>query len=382
MLPAFYWIPSIIRVPLSLFSMITFYFGLLLKSRVDFIKILLLSVFIMVFNYLTYITAYVDIRNVFEHNYRMFTFWFPLLLSMYILKYPRKNLIKFMSKTLIIVLIITAITTSIGMLIYPNASRDLGDSQRVILNFTYFLMNIGDYGFIYSLVLISPILLFLWKKNKNNQILIIYFLFFITILLTQFTTALVLLIVFSYPALDKKIKFKKFIIFVFFLTLLIYLLRFQLANILFDLSIYFEKNQMLSISERFSQLHSFLNGDIKLINLSYRVGFNELSINSFQKNPIFGNLFLKINNPIGYHSEIFDLLGSLGLFGLIYLILIISTFIRYVNQSILPKISKNAIYFILVSTLILGILNTLFSSQQIGLIIFIGSILLVFEEEL
>ena len=88
---------------------------------------------------------------------------------------------------------ITSITTIIGLNIYPHAARDLAGANVLDV---YYRKNIGGYGFIYTLVLFIPILLYAYKNMTFSFLKIcfsiIIFLFYICIFKSQYTIAAIL----------------------------------------------------------------------------------------------------------------------------------------------------------------------------------------------
>ena len=84
----------------------------------------------------------------------------PVMVGYYITRYHTEQ-IAFFAKLMSFALIITTITTSIGLVKFPYASRILAtiESSQNEAAITYNWYNIGGYEFIYMLVLLYPILI-------------------------------------------------------------------------------------------------------------------------------------------------------------------------------------------------------------------------------
>ena len=90
----------------------------------------------------------------------------------------------------------------------------------------------------------------------------------------------------------------------------------------------------------------------------------------FLDNPLIGGWF---NSNIGGHSEILDLMGSMGLFGILFLLIILWTIKCGINPyySELEARNKRIIKLMLLAMLMLIFLNPVLSSKEIGMAVFI-----------
>lgn len=242
----------------------------------------------------------------------------PVILGIYILKYRKKA-----SRTFVFIIIsafvLTTITTIRGLTLYPNASRWLATASSAQDNqlIMYDWMNIGGYNFVYSLVLIYPILILAYKKKKVGLLLTIVSvaLIFVLLVAAGYTTALLLFGVSSLLFFfNRDITKKEILIFITILLLLLVLANTYL-----------------------SQLWTWLADVIDNENISYRLtllagGRTELmdsndnrlelygnSLKTFLQNPMFGKLFGQ-DGAIGGHSFILDYLANYGMFGAFFLV--------------------------------------------------------------
>lgn len=127
----------------------------------------------------------------------------PLFVSVslytYYLRYPVLNkTLRIVLWYTIIIIIISCITTIIGLSIYPMASRDLasgvwGDEE--LADF-YRKMGIVGFGFINALAYIIPLFVLFYKTSKKYKVfyLILILVSFYTVIKAQYTTQLLLFV--------------------------------------------------------------------------------------------------------------------------------------------------------------------------------------------
>jgi hypothetical protein len=214
-------------------------------------------------------------------------------------------------------LIITMITTSVGLVVYEGASRYLATANSSDAEFiTYMWQNIGGYDFIYNLVLILPMVIGLYKqKCIKIYILIPILLFTIVMLLrAEYATALVIFVAsIVLLFLKKKLSMKFVIIYLLVFILLFSVFKSSIATGLDSLS---KTVDSKNLSERFSSMASELRGEDadEDTDLYAREKLYEASWQSFLKSPIGGGFFNK-NLRIGGHSFFLDFLATYGILG-------------------------------------------------------------------
>lgn len=258
--------------------------------------------------------------------------------------------------------IITCFTTSYGCSIYPEAARHLavGD-ESVVANYgLYKLANIGGFAFVYTMVLSLPILIY-WFRNSlftkfNKLSIFLIILIFYTVIKTEYTIALLLLISLSslFFLTQKNINIKQCI-----LTIVLCICTFELfAPLISDGLNYVASNiESVNMSERLNDLSLRIigeetdsNGDLEARNERYMK-----SINVFLSNPLG---FWFTPQKIGGHSYILDNLARFGIIGIFLIWIMIKSL--YKNYVIIYKGNNafNYATFMLFGFIVLISVNT------------------------
>lgn len=248
-------------------------------------------------------------------------FIYPLL-ALYLIRCGNSNSIR---KVFIIVgisYIVTGITTYYGCQIYSNASRDLAamlDSEDPGLYAMYVKYNIGSFSFIYTLVLILPLLIYLIRDKKVNIIvgLICLVVIIMAILASEYATALLFLFICLISFFMPKYFRLQRLIWIVVIFSILYLtgkpflgqILESLANIVDSETI---ATRLYNLSILFTKGSRHVDGD-----LESRITVYNLSIEAFLKSPIWGSSQAKV----GGHSYILDSLGKYGLLGGIAMII-------------------------------------------------------------
>ncbi|GAB6147246.1 hypothetical protein JCM12294_46920 [Desulfocicer niacini] len=280
-------------------------------------------------------------------------------------------------------IIITSLTSIIGIYIYPMAARD-GSSYRIFLispglrNY-YRSIGIGDYNFFTPLSLIFPVMIYSFKKkwNKNSfriKVLLglMVLLFMYAIVQAKFTMALlvsfILLIVSINLSRMQNYRLSGALLFILPLFLLLLSLTpiTYFTDALFNFSGLFKDT---ILEERIIDLALTLKNPVidyqeNASHAGQRLGRIPLLWNSFLKNPIFGTGFLTS------HAFWFDRLSMLGLVGIMPWVLIFINQIKYtlknLNQDIKPYYVLSIFTFIMI-----GMVNHVVSFQIFAVIFFL-----------
>lgn len=263
----------------------------------------------------------------------------------FILNNFSKKQIKYILYAVGIVFAITLYTTCIGCIEFPNAARMLASSkeENKELELLYHSLNIGGFVFVYTVILIAPLLVYLYKYNIVNKFIVIpiYASLFFLVITTEYTTALLFVaMITSLFFLSKDYVFKKnhlYIVAILFGIILLF--GNQISSVFSSLAGVFESE---SISDRFNEMSTAMSGgslddssDLSQRNLAWST-----SLNLFFNNIIFGDG--KIYG--GGHSYLLDTLAHYGLIGLGFLIAI---FKRMYNVYIAPYENTGVYVFVL-----------------------------------
>lgn len=245
------------------------------------------------------------------------------LMYIYLTTYKKNNSIKWILVVILMLTIVTAITTYFGTKIYPFACRDYANSAKgdSSLIHAYKLINIGDFEFIYTLVVVIPILTCFFKYKAINSILYILSIvsFVFAIVASQYTTAFLMGIValssFFFPKSNAYSKFKLFFS-TFFVLGVLYLTLPILLNFLSNLI------DSELVAGRIRDVASYISGNANDIDevqgLSDRSEKIRMSIEVIKKYHFFGCWRIGV---AGGHSFILDTIADFGLIGLISIVL-------------------------------------------------------------
>ncbi len=292
----------------------------------------------------------------------LFVFWMPFL---YIkpLEVSSESTIRFIRNLLELLLIIEIITTCIGNIIFPMASRLLASPLEVEQNRIFQMANIGGYGFIYALVIVLPMFIYRYKEKRNLKYLIIMIGISLTIAFANYMTAVVLsltLLYFSLSLTSKKGRFWGLVV-----IAIIYCLGDTILESILTLSANALSSDNHIMSERLANIHEYITEGSTSGDMGYRDELRNSSWFAFLSSPIWGNLIGNFST-LGLHSEFIDWLGGTGLFGFSFIFVIL-----YKRVSLLLKLTKGYIvrqYFIisLFGILVFGFMNVITSAPEIS----------------
>ncbi|MCR4660822.1 MAG: hypothetical protein K5765_02340 [Clostridia bacterium] len=268
-------------------------------------------------------------------------------------------------KVIIILLTITSITTIIGSLVYPEASRLLADGNTDVHRF-YQLRNIGGYGFNYALCLSVPFLVHMYKETHKIRYTLLIVLFFVCIVLCSYVFAIVLFLAILFTSVvfvHRKKRYMKILFSVFALMLLLVYIVILKNDFFWDILLNKVKENAVLYQRIGDMANYFLDknmtGDMK-----YRSYLYSLSVDAFKNSPLVGNLFGKVSN-LSYHSEILDFLGGTGLFGMTFMFVLLLVIFSNYKVVLKDKLFSASIIILTFVLLILSYLNTVVGSVEI-----------------
>ncbi len=214
---------------------------------------------------------------------------------------------------MIIAYTITAATTYIGTLFFPQASRAM-TAEPALFNL-YYPYNIGGFGFIYSLVLLHPFFVFFLRKmNKTLPAVVVTVISGLCVVESEFATAallfLVSCIVYFFPSQGSLQTVKRRIGFIVLFLIIVFVFLPAILNWISEWPI------LEGSAEKIADIANMLQGketvgeDTELRRNMYLASWN-----SFLENPILGTSFFASEKG-GGHSFFMDLLARWGLVGL------------------------------------------------------------------
>jgi len=209
---------------------------------------------------------------------------------------------------------VTCVTTLIGHVQYPMASRELASGTAIYDTEKYLRANIGGYEFIYALTLLIPIVL--WQIGKARGFGRIWYLAVLVLMImcvysSQYTLALICVAIAFLVVFIQKNKIVAVIV-TACLTL------FWLANGLELLAnIFYWASENVGtdyVRDRLLQVAQLLSGrSVSTQTSDARIQHYINELKYFSQSPIFGNNFLTFHKKtVSGHSLILDMLASGG----------------------------------------------------------------------
>lgn len=331
------------------------YAYIIMNKGVTFVR-LSSSLMILGVNFLSLV--YGAYNNLFTEIFGILQIVVCPLITLFLLQKDAKREINLIVFSVFIAYVVTSITTIIGNSVFPEASRQIAamlNTEDPALYHVYMNMNIGSLKFVYTLALLIPVLIYVFKNKIVNRVIIsgTIITFVMAVFASEYTTAILFLLMGSLPIImHKSFKFKSLL----FAMILIVLLFFVFENIFSTTLLYLADNvQSENVSERLTDLAFSIGGGNVDPNsdLAIRHELYGKSMEAFVISPIYGSL----NPKIGGHSYVLDNMGSFGLIGLTMMFIMF----RKIYQ-LFYKIYKNTSsygYIMLVFTMaiVLSILN-------------------------
>lgn len=289
-------------------------------------------------------------------GYQFLLFLLPVAVGYYILKQRSSETVGY-AKVICIAFGITIVTTIIGLIQFPFASRVLAtiqssqDSSAVIYNWH----NIGGYEFIYMTVLLYPIAILAYKRRRIKAITmaIIAVSIFAMIVLSEYTTALLMFLLSTVLLfLKRDLKGKGILIFAIIGIVAVFLMNDSVSDFLSWLA---GKLNSETMAERLNSLAGGANGLES--SESNRIELYGRSISTFFSHPFLGTM-LSGGGGIGGHSQIFDTFAQFGIIG----VGLLAWMYRYIYMIFFKPFSREKGYgFMLwgfIETILLSTVNT------------------------
>ena len=256
-------------------------------------------------------------------------YWIFLCFGLlYLTQAVERDTVRFVYYVILSIIFFTCITTTIGLIANPHASRLLASTSVQ----DYYESNIGGFGFIYSIIFIAPVLLLISYNTKDIFSLLTLIAVIGVTILSQYTTAILLLIlliggtfVFGFSLSSKQ---KKRRIFVLLAIVVIFLISAKLIGNLFFViarninypGLSFLRFRLYEVGESLTSLSPTGGAYDRFVRFSR-------SFEQFLKSPLLGT---SVNNRrgLGGHSTFFDILGGTGILGALFYYGVIGLVIR------------------------------------------------------
>ncbi len=326
-----------------------------------------LTTVVVIYLAMTFLRDYFDNVQFVYNLWSRFLDFIPIVVGLQLVLNKSDKVIKKIVPLIIITYAITAVTTYIGLETFPDASRELATGDDYYL--TYYKYNIGGFGFIYSLVVLHPLIVCVLRR-KNKVLAVLFTLCSaLCVFKSAYTTAALLFlascVVYLFPLHGDMTKAKKWIrVIVIGLVFLLFL-----ASDLLDALA--EWDLLESSSEKLKDVAEILrsgSGPASGSSASAREEKYDLSIQAFLNSPIFGNVpFGGVNS--GGHSFLLDSMADWGIFGAIMVVVMYLSF----RGAFKTVASGSSVYYFSVVSLglavVLGVLNPELWTMELGLAI-------------
>lgn len=361
-------LPSGIRTLVILYMVFSMIAGTIFayRSKVAKMSILhiLMGLAVVFCFYGKRIYTYSDLIGYFTNSYM---FWGAIAYSYIVRSWTEKRK-KRVLKVLLLTIGITLITTLVGNIQHPEASRLLSDVSRDYAD-QYLKMNIGTYGFIYGIAISLPYLFYKSKEDKRFILLII--LSFCVLFVAQYSLALIISIIMSILCVFVSNGKQSKKMMVAFGTVGIGIFFEPIMKGIMTLMQYFiAKNNLTMMSDRFNSVTDLLiNGQLTGGAL-VRWELYEESWKVFLERPLLGNL-LKLNKyELGGHSEVLDVLGAGGIVLFLICVIVMLPYFRDIAKTKKTELNVYQRYSFL-AFLLVAIVNPVFVSGNISIVTFI-----------
>lgn len=354
----------------------------------SYIGIMIFAVVIAIVRSASYANAIEE--SVLMNCVQSVVYWHTITQGYYVYRYFDANRCKKLFRTIIILVSISAITTILGNIIWPSASRDKLEQ--------YYLYNVGGYAFIYSIAFILPWVLYARQNAgifpfSKKTLTAIAILLFACVVLSQFMTAafvsaMALLIV------GKGKSISKTTIIVVCLGVVFFLLEDFLWELLNQLGTLAGQWGLVDLAERLKGIYLLAKEGETYGNVLARTHLYKISWNHFLKNPIFGlfattafnrspsltttqmlNMSVASVNAVGKHSDIIDLLGAGGLVAFVPFVMVICNFFKRFNKHVINPSLKHVFFVVFCQYIVYGIFDHAFSCFDVALAVFLLSMI-------
>lgn len=291
--------------------------------------------------------------------------------GIYYIEQPDRSFAKKILLVSVSLIILTAITTFLVLMVDGNAARTLtSSSSSQALTLAYKKLNVCSYGFIYGVVIIIPMLIFYslpQKKLVINALIWSIIVFFTSVvIMSNFTTALMLLFVDFVLVLligrGQKSNFS------FLISLVILVFVVPTIFVLF-LNFMSQMSESIYAQSKLESILGIISGQKSYASATSRHDLFMISLNSFSESPLWGiGAWYGSGSPyIGQHAQFIDDLARYGLLGFIPLI----GFVLYGMKSIYNASYGKHFYNkkVLISIIIflaLGFMNPIYDSDLLA----------------
>lgn len=371
--------PGVIRQSMQVLSVLAFFLGSLLtvhKVRNNMALIVLIGVF-LVYYFGTWAGHDMTFK---QYAFNVVALFIFATYGAYLLgKKWEYEQYKLLYRVVSLIVIITAITTAIGLIRYPLAVRDLGRTAGFLsddVRREYMIRNIGTWPHLYGTTFIAPSFLVVFKRLKKWRYLVYWGICEVMVLSSQVTYAMLLSIILAFLVLYDFRRNTKAIVICSIMLALVGIIALNLKSILAWSIRTIENAGYNTLSSKLDDLYRLLFYKQAVGDADARFSLYGMSIEAFGKHP-FGGLFLageKGFDQLGFHSDMFDFLGYFGLIGLVFLLIIVSMYVLNLRRA---GDNRRIYLLLLFFYIVIFVLNAMLFSPMVAFGVFVMPTLVV-----
>ncbi len=368
-LPFYAVVPSIVRVPITLTTYGLFFLALLVSENKRVITVCVsLMLLVLILGGMLYASGRFGDNGLFYSIITMITFIMPVFYAVYLGTSLDQGTASKLRCFMLIILVVTSLTTILGLERFPLASRDLAGRATEQAKYLYKSLNMGGYDFVYGITFLSPFLMSANIKKIYKYLMLGLFIvciaqasYMIAVLLFVLCVALEIVVAKDFQGSEKRMtrrKFFKIIGIVVLCGVMLFVLSSKsILSELFGWIMNFDfiKNNS-TLHQRVDEMFQLLLYNNSYGTSSVRFELYNQSIMAFKESPIVGTIFEGASKA-GEHSEVIDLLANTGVVGLLFSIGIISLCANYLRRVVPPHVWKRIKLYSLV-LLGFAIINT------------------------
>ena len=375
-------IPSIIRMPLQLLTAFLFLIGLVYLRRPKYILSL---IFLMFISFLYYIGSWNEAMSATSFFFNFMCCWSIVIYAVLCLNkvIPANKEIFWI---LLIITGVTAITTIIGTNEYPLAVREAlrkvsyyGEDISA-LKVLYRKRNIAGWYQLYGMTFFQGTFVHLLKKTHSKLVFLIIIINELCIIKSQIALATLISFVILFLTLTN-MKARDYCIFIpifFGIIFVSYFFMDSILNWMIQLSTI---RQLNMFSNKLQDLYNLLVLHISTGDVAGRFEHFAESLSGLIQYPFGLFLYpdLEAQGLIGFHSELFDFIGTLGIFG-VGLLIVGVCFWTLKVQRIKNGLERRFVFFMFLSFLPIFGLTGVFYSPQIWIGVFLLPVSVVMQK--
>lgn len=363
-------LPSYVRWGLPIIGLLLFFLGNSRNTKFLMEAFAILSIAAIV-NLYAYYQAYGAIYSFNGFFVRSMECWVFIIMALYYLNNSDDSAKKYISYLIVLLAIITCVTSLMVLPRYPNAIRSLGNGgkgfETGLAQYLY-AHNVSTWGLCYAICFLIPSLSANYRKTGKKIVLLIIALFEILVVFSQVTFAIIISLVFIAFVFIRPIKPKHMIWGAIGIICVFIFLNSYLADILLFVSDVLSRRGSLStLSKRVYQMYMTLNGYRAYGDVEARFDLYSISINTFLRHPIFGMHDTSGQRyvNIGFHSQIFDMLASIGVVGFVPIAVMFITKVKSIYLSFKTENEKNYYFIGICMLVVLMLMNPVYYSPSI-----------------